>query len=87
VVDHSHDVLPVSPARLAVAEALRPLGHAVVAHQVDDALLGRIAEAVDVRFAESQGLCVAIPPERLGLPAESAGLKPVDLRKSPKSTS
>ena len=29
----------------------------------------------------------AIPPERLGLPAESAGLKPADLLKSPKSTS
>ncbi len=44
---HDHEVMRVSPARLAAAEALRRLGHAVVGHQVDDALLGRIAEAVD----------------------------------------
>jgi acyl-coenzyme A thioesterase PaaI-like protein len=37
------DELHVSPARLAAAEALRRLGHAVVGHQVDDAMLERIA--------------------------------------------
>ena len=40
-----------------------------------------------IRIAESQGVFVAIPPERLGLRAESAGLVGADLPKSPKSTS
>jgi acyl-coenzyme A thioesterase PaaI-like protein len=39
------DELRVSPARLAAAEALRRLGHAVVGHHVEDALLDRIARA------------------------------------------
>ena len=41
------DVMQVSEARVAAAEALRRLGNAVVGHQVDDRLLWRIAEAVD----------------------------------------
>jgi acyl-coenzyme A thioesterase PaaI-like protein len=44
-VSDSADELRVSPARLAAAEALRRLGHAVVGHQADDALLERIAGA------------------------------------------
>lgn len=36
-----------SPARVAAATALRRLGHAFVGHEIDDALLERIAAAVD----------------------------------------
>jgi acyl-coenzyme A thioesterase PaaI-like protein len=42
-VSEPADELHVSPARLAAAEALRRLGHAMVGHHVDDALLDRIA--------------------------------------------
>src|SRR3954451_15854498 len=37
----------VSPARTAAAGALRRLGHAVVGHQVDDAVFERLTEAIE----------------------------------------
>ena len=37
----------VSPARIAAAAALRRLGHAIVGHQVDDAVLARLTAAVE----------------------------------------
>lgn len=43
--DH-HDDMGVSDARLAAAAALRRLGHAMVGHQVDDALFERIAQRI-----------------------------------------
>lgn len=38
--------LQVSPERIAAATALRQLGHALVAHDVDDAILAEIADRV-----------------------------------------
>ncbi len=47
-----------STARLAAATSLRRLGHAIVAHDVDDDLLERLASAADGALAEVE----AAPP-------------------------
>ncbi|MDQ1394961.1 MAG: hypothetical protein QOG64_220 [Acidimicrobiaceae bacterium] len=37
----------VTPARLAAATALRRLSHAIVGHQVDDAVFDEVTSAVE----------------------------------------
>ncbi|MDA8071825.1 MAG: PaaI family thioesterase [Actinomycetota bacterium] len=44
--------LQVSPQRVAAATALRRLGHALVAREVDDAILGEIADRVGALLGE-----------------------------------
>lgn len=44
--------LQASPQRIAAATALRRLGHALVAHDVDDAVLGEIAERAEALLGQ-----------------------------------
>src|SRR3954462_10871216 len=48
----THDAMPISPARTAAAGALRRLGHAIVGHQVDDAVFERLTDAINAAIPE-----------------------------------
>ncbi len=42
-----NNALGISPNRVLAADAIRKLGHAFVAHDIDDKLLGAMAKAID----------------------------------------
>src|SRR2546421_9828458 len=49
--EHS-DAMTISPAREDAARALRRLGHAIVGHQVDDAVFARLTASIEAVLPE-----------------------------------